>query len=138
MSISSTRLISATAVALIGMLCAQGAAQADDAKTVPAKIDRTAGPVRLIYPKDAQVRGEEGSVDIVLQINASGRPTGRYKFAKSSGSPDLDNAALQSMLNWHYTAARKADGETTSWWLPLHVEYKLPKQPAADEAGKSD
>lgn len=122
------------ALAVVGMA---GLAHAGDAKLIPAKIDRNAGQVNLIYPRDAQARGEEGGVDLLLQISSQGHPTGRVKVAKSSGFADLDNAAIQSAMNWRYTPAMTVDGDAQTSWVPLHIEYKLPQnapQPAPQDS----
>jgi protein TonB len=45
------------------------------------------------YPSGAKSRREEGSVQVSFTIDASGRVTGS-RVVRSSGSPDLDRAAL--------------------------------------------
>lgn len=119
------------AMCAAGLALTSAAARADDANTRPPQIDKTAGPVQVAYPLDAQAHGEEGTIDFALYVSAGGHPTGKYKIYKSTGFTDLDNSALQSALSWHYIAGKDADGETTSAWLPLHLEFKLPPSPAA-------
>ena len=125
------------AACLAGLALAGEAARADDGKITPAQIDKNAGQVELAYPMDAQVRGEEGSIDFALYLSAGGHPTGKFKLMKSTGFADLDDAAIQSAMAWHYLPARTADGDTTSAWLPLHLEFRLPKPPAAGVAQPS-
>ncbi len=128
-------LVIAASFLLLAPSWAVTAARAGDAQLIPAEIDKSAGPVTLKYPKDAQARGEEGNIDLFLLISSGGHPTGRYKIAKSTGYDDLDNAALESALNWRYVPARTKDGDAHSSWMRVHIEFKLPKVPGG---GKPD
>jgi len=129
------RFSAGTAACLVGLALMSGAAWADGT-LIPAKIDKNAGPVQLKYPKDAQRNGEEGSIDFALYLTAGGHPTGKIRIFKSTGFKDLDNAAVDSALNWHYVPAQTTDGDTQSGWITLHLEYKLPKAKA--QPPKSD
>lgn len=110
-------------------------ARADAAKGTPPHIDNRY-PVNLIYPKDAQSRGEEGVFNMALYLSSGGHPTGRMRIYKSTGFKDLDNAAIESALAWHYVPAMDADGDAVSGWVPIHIQFKLPsaEQPAPASA----
>lgn len=131
---TKTRQLILGAACAVGLAFSGAAAQADGAKGTPPRIDKSSGNVQLIYPTDAQAKGEEGSIDFALYISAGGHPTGRYKIYKSTGHPDLDNAALESALGWPYVPGKNAGGETVSAWVPIHLEFRLPKKPASGEA----
>jgi TonB family protein len=130
------RLSLGTAACLVGLALVSGTAWAGGTTVIPAKIDKNAGPVQLKYPKDAQRNGEAGSIDFALYLTASGRPTGKIRILKSTGFKDLDNAAIDSALNWRYVPAQTTDGDTQSSWITLHLEYKLPRAKA--QSAKSD
>jgi len=133
----ATRQRTSVAACLAGLALAVTAARADDGKITPAQIDKSGGQIQLAYPTDAQARGEEGSIDFALYLSAGGHPTGKFKLMKSTGFADLDDAAIQSAMAWHYLPARTADGDTTSAWIPLHLEFRLPKPPASGAAQPS-
>lgn len=120
------------AACVAGLALSGGMARAAEGKITPPQIDKSAGDVQVTYPIDAQARGEEGSIDFALYLNAEGRPTANLKIMKSTGFDDLDNAAIQSALGWHYLPARTAEGDTTSAWVPLHLDFRLPEPPAGN------
>jgi periplasmic protein TonB len=87
-------------------------------------VDRSQ-PTEVVYPTSAQTAGEEGTVIINVYVDSSGKPS-RYGIAKSSGFADLDNAALETVMNWHYVPAQRG-GDTVADWAQVDVVYKLPK-----------
>ena len=85
----------------------------------------TALPTTVKYPAAAQAAGEQGTVVVQLFIDETGAPS-RYSVVKSSGFPDLDLAALETAMNWHYVPAQRG-GDTVSDWTQVSVVYTLPK-----------
>jgi protein TonB len=106
------------AIALLGATSILAA----DAAT-PAQVDQSK-PTPVIYPMGAQTLGEQGSVIVNVLITQGGKPL-KVALARSSGYDDLDNAALETVLNWHYLPAVR-DGDTVSDWTQVNVVYKLP------------
>jgi len=82
-------------------------------------------PTPVKYPVAAQAAGEQGTVVVQLFIDGTGAPS-RYSVVKSSGFPDLDIAALETAMNWHYVPAQR-DGGPVSEWTQVSVVYTLPK-----------
>lgn len=105
-----------TAIAFVSTF---GAAFADSAP----KIDRSR-PTVVIYPPASQARGEEGTVTLNVLVTTSGR-VAMIDIAKSSGFGDLDEAAVETAANWHYTPAVE-DGDYVQKWTAVQVTYKLP------------
>ena len=101
---------------------------------VPAASSATAGytapsanighPQAVKYPMDAQRAGEEGTVAIQVYVLDSGR-IHRARLLRSSGIDRLDNAALESVLGWHFKPATR-NGQPTSGWATVQVVYKVP------------
>lgn len=60
------------------------------------------------YPGRALRRGESGEVVLRVAIDASGRPA-RIDVAASSGSRDLDRAALTAVRRWRFRPAMQGD-----------------------------
>jgi TonB family protein len=117
---------SAALLALAGMFLVSHGALADDRAP---KVDTTK-PTAVVYPASAQRAGEEGTVVLKVHVVESGTPD-QVSMAKSSGFVDLDNAAIETVMNWHYVPAVRSGAITDDWAL-VQVVYKLPEgaQPA--------
>jgi protein TonB len=74
------------------------------------------------------VNGEQGSVVLDVKISSEGKVR-NIKVDRSSGFDDLDNAAIEGVLGWHFVPAMD-DGEASTEWTKLTVTYKLPTLPA--------
>ena len=59
-----------------------------------------------IYPSLAKRRGEEGRVLLRVQVSAEGRAD-RVEVSKTSGSPILDEAAIEAVRRWRFVPARR-------------------------------
>jgi protein TonB len=77
----------------------------------------------------AQRSGEQGDVYLKVYVHENGSGD-RVQVAKSSGYPDLDNAAIESVLNWRYIPASQ-NGQTVADWTTLHLVYQLPQSAEA-------
>jgi len=100
------------------------------ATDVPARIDSAFPNPQPPYPPSAQLNGEAGTILVKVLVRPSGKPV-RAEVASSSGFPDLDNAAVEGVLNWRYVPATR-DGDTVSDWTTVKVVYQLPTMaPAA-------
>ncbi len=119
---------------LMGFVCCaamlgSGAAQAGD---MPARVDPAQPNSQPFYPDSAQAAGEQGTVLVDVLVRSSGHPT-KYRVAQSSGYGDLDSAAVQTVLNWHYMPAIR-DGDDVSDWTTVKIVYQLPQAPRAPSA----
>jgi len=88
------------------------------------KVD-TSSPTPVVYPKGAQSSGEQGTVVLSVYVSSRGKPI-LANVARTSGFPDLDNAAIETVMNWHYVPAVHG-GDTASDWATAQVVYKLPE-----------
>jgi len=89
--------------------------------TQPATPDaRNAPPY---YPPVARALGEEGQVNLSVEVLASGQ-VAHVVVAKSSGYPRLDEAARQSLLTWRFHPAMK-DGLPIASVFLYYVRYQL-------------
>jgi TonB family protein len=91
------------------------------------KVD-TGNPTPVVYPQVAQSAGEEGTVVVRVYVSESGKPM-RVSVAKSSGYADLDNAAVETAMNWRYVPAIRS-GAIAADWANVQVVYKLPQNAA--------
>lgn len=103
------------------------AVAAPSSDTLP-RVDTSLPHPQPPYPDSAQINGEEGTVQLDVLVRPNGHAT-RVRVSKSSGFEDLDTAAVQGVLNWHYIPAIK-DGDTVSDWTSVRVEFALPRAPA--------
>ena len=99
---------------------------ATSALASPPHVDTTKDN-QTIYPISAQGAGEEGIVGLKVYVRPDGM-TRRVKVTHSSGHEDLDTAAIQTVMNWHYVPAMEG-GEPTSAWMALQINYQLPNTP---------
>ncbi|MBV8798333.1 MAG: energy transducer TonB [Alphaproteobacteria bacterium] len=118
---SCGRLVS-VGLGVVGLTVWAASAWAEDR---PPKVD-TSKPAPVVYPVTAQERGEEGTVVISVYVADNGKPQ-RFNIAKSSGFGDLDNAAIETAMNWHYLPATR-NGSSASDWGDFQIVYKLPAQ----------
>lgn len=109
------------AVCLGVMLGFARAAVADSTPTVD-----TSTPTPVVYPTAAQSSGEQGTVILSVYVSGRGKPI-LANVARTSGFPDLDNAAIETVMNWHYVPAVHG-GDTASGWATVQVVYKLPER----------
>lgn len=76
------------------------------------------------YPDAAQINGEQGKVVLDVRVLASGHVRS-VRIAQSSGFDDLDNAAIEGVLRWHFVPAHR-DGDTASEWTKVTIDFRLP------------
>lgn len=74
------------------------------------------------YPIEALRVGESGSVLLLVEVGADGRP-GEIEFANRSGSRELDQAALEAVRQWRFAPAMR-DGEPVASTVEVPVEFK--------------
>ena len=61
-----------------------------------------------LYPAIAKRAGEQGKVVLRVRVDASGRAES-VEIQASSGSPRLDQAALETVKRWRFVPARQGD-----------------------------
>jgi TonB family protein len=87
-------------------------------------MDEAFPHVQPPYPDNAQTNGEQGTVLVDVLVRPSGKAA-KIKVAQSSGFEDLDNAAVEGVLNWHFIPAIR-DGDPVSEWTTVKIVYQLP------------
>lgn len=81
---------------------------------------------RPTYPPAAFRAGEEGTVVVRVDVDASGNPTSA-SVETSSRSRDLDRAAVEAVKKWRFEPAIK-DGKPVASAANVPVEFKLDQQ----------
>ena len=74
---------------------------------------------RPAYPAQARRSGYSGSVQVIVDVAPSGAIVSA-SLGSSSGSPDLDQAAIDTVQTWQFTTT--ADGR---WGVPVYVDFEL-------------
>ena len=100
----------------------------DTAAARPA--DRDARPVaqpEIPYPPAAARSREEGSVLLLVQVDANGNVTD-VTIEKRSRSRDLDRAAQQAVRDWKFEPAIQG-GKPTASAVRLPIDFKLEDAP---------
>jgi TonB family protein len=103
---------------LLLVACLSGDAHTTVDTTNPSVIH---APIQ--YPSSAVSTGEEGTVLVKAEVNASGRAVGA-KIDKSSGHPNLDAAALQSISRWSFLPGTK-DGKPVAQRVVVPIRFQL-------------
>lgn len=97
------------------------------AATAPARpADREARPVaqpEIPYPAAAARSREEGSLILLVQVDANGNATD-VTVETRSGSRDLDRAAQQAVRDWKFEPAIKG-GKPTASAVRVPIEFTL-------------
>lgn len=75
------------------------------------------------YPPLSRRMGEEGKVMLRVLVSPQGTAD-QVEIKTSSGSERLDNAAVNTVKNWKFVAARRGDAPTQSWVL-VPIIFKL-------------
>lgn len=76
------------------------------------------------YPASARRAGTEGTVELSLYVLVSGR-IGEAKVARSSGSNELDEAAMREALRAWRLIPQRVDGVTVAAWHNIAVTFQL-------------
>jgi protein TonB len=75
------------------------------------------------YPPIARRNGEQGRVLLRVHVTPAGMPDA-VEVRTSSGSPRLDNAALETVRRWRFVPARQGD-ETVAAWVLVPISFTL-------------
>lgn len=107
--------------------------RAAEAKREAAKpkgpADREVSPVARVqpdYPPAAYRAGEEGTVVLRVDVDASGNPT-NVGISKRSGSRELDRAAQRAVRQWKFKPAIKG-GKQVAAVVEVPVDFRLERQ----------
>ncbi len=73
------------------------------------------------FPREAQLRGEHGTVVVLIHVAPDGRASAA-ELVQSSGWPDLDGAVLEAVRLWRFRPGRR-DGVAVASELPFRVVF---------------
>lgn len=74
-----------------------------------------------VYPAEAEMLGQHGSVVVVIHVGANGLASGA-DIVESSGVGVLDQAAVTAVRKWHFRPAMK-DGRTIPFDMPFRFIF---------------
>lgn len=89
----------------------------------PPKVNKRRPNERPPYPPSSRRAGEEGVVELLLQVDENGRVT-KAEVKKSSGFPMLDQAAVSGAMRWRFIPATR-NGEDVASELIAPVKFSL-------------
>jgi TonB family protein len=82
----------------------------------------TSRPMAMpVYPEAAQRTGVTGTTIVAVHVNEIGKPF-VVQTATSSGSPALDQAAVNAVSRWRFIAAEK-DGVAAAEWTAIGFSF---------------
>lgn len=76
-----------------------------------------------VYPAMAQRLGEQGKVVLHVFVEAAGRAS-RIEVKDGSGSPRLDQAAVDAVWRWQFIPARRG-AEAVGAWVVVPIAFNL-------------
>jgi len=91
-------------------------------QVVPAMKDDRFRNRPPIYPVEAEMNGEHGTVVLVIHVSENGTAAGA-DVLESSGHEVLDQAALTAVLKWHFRPAIK-DGQGVPFDMPFRFVFE--------------
>lgn len=98
------------------------------AETSGPHVDLSQPHPQPSYPDSALAGAEQGTVLVSLYIHPNGR-VAKYRVAQSSGFGDLDDSAVEDLLNWRFVPAVE-NGDPVSDWTTVKIVFRLPQQAA--------
>jgi protein TonB len=110
----------------LGSMPAVQAAPASPAVATPAEGDSDAQVIERSepnYPIEALNAHEEGEVRLQVALDALGNVED-VRIASSSGSRQLDRAAIESVRSWHFRPAHRA-GVAVSGMIDVPVDFRI-------------
>jgi periplasmic protein TonB len=90
---------------------------------IPAQADARYRNRPPVYPAEAQAKGQQGAVTLLIHVSPAGLPVG-VEVIESSGFLLLDRAAREAVETWHFLPALR-DGEPVAADMPLRVRFEL-------------
>ncbi len=75
------------------------------------------------YPPLSRRMGEEGKVLLRVHVEPAGRPS-QIEVKTTSGSPRLDQAALEAVWRWKFVPAKRGD-EAVAAWVLVPITFTL-------------
>ncbi|HET8997338.1 MAG TPA: energy transducer TonB, partial [Acetobacteraceae bacterium] len=75
------------------------------------------------YPQQAALRGEEGTVVLMIHISPEGLVSG-VDILQSTGYPDLDRSARDAVMSWHFLPAIQ-DGQPVPFQMRMRIQFAL-------------
>jgi protein TonB len=91
-------------------------------QVLPARPDDRFRNRPPIFPHDAELRGEHGTVVVVIHVSEAGVATGA-DVMESSGVTSLDRAALDAVRKWHFRPAMQ-EGRTVPFDMPFRFIFQ--------------
>jgi protein TonB len=92
-----------------------------------AHVDPTLPHADPVYPDSAQAAGEQGVVEVNVYVQPNGR-VAKAQIVRSSGFADLDNSAMEAVLNWRFVPAARY-GDPYSDWTKVEIAFRPPVAP---------
>jgi protein TonB len=74
-----------------------------------------------IYPLEAELRGDHGTVVVLIHVSETGVAT-HVDLMQSSGVSALDQAAVNAVYKWHFRPAMRA-GRAVPFTMPFRFLF---------------
>lgn len=92
-------------------------------RLIPASPDDAARNRPPVYPREAVLRRDEGTVIVLIQVSSLGLAEGA-RVLTSSGHHSLDQAAVDAVLTWRFRPAVR-DGRAIPFEMPMRIVFAM-------------
>jgi protein TonB len=75
------------------------------------------------YPRLSRRMGEQGVVLLRVWVSEQGIPE-RVQMIRTSGSPRLDQSALETLPRWRFVPGQR-DGQPHAMWVQVPIQFLL-------------
>lgn len=89
---------------------------------LPASPDNRFRNRPPVFPREAEMRGEHGSVVVLIHVSERGVADG-VDVARSSGVASLDQAAVDAVRKWHFRPAMR-EGRAVPFDMPFEFVFE--------------
>jgi len=108
-------------VAVAGSAYAHFFAESSTAQHKPPRVNYSCPTPAPDVPQSATVNGEQGAVYLNVFVSTHGHPK-KIRVLRSSGYPDLDDAAVTAAATWHYIPGSMNEGPVSDW-MALKMDF---------------
>lgn len=116
-------------MAIVAALALGAAAPVQTGQSTPPRLDPSGTNLQPNYPASALPGREQGAIILNVEVTESGKARG-VLLLQSTGFLDLDRAAIDAVLGWHFIPAT-TDGKPAAGHVNERIVFAPPDAPAS-------
>jgi TonB family protein len=116
-------------ITIVAALALAAAAPAQTGQSTSPRLDPSGTNLQPNYPASALPAREQGAIVLNVEVTESGKARG-VRLLQSTGFLDLDRAAIDAVLGWHFIPAT-TDGKPAAGHVNERIVFAPPDSPAS-------